>query len=305
VTEQPKDDTWLSQGERGSVFAIAMAYRFATLLGRPFMRVIVSMIAMWYRLFDSKAVAASRDWLTRVHGTPPGFWAIYRHLRVFAQVTLDRVFLLTDKIEQMKFTRTGHEHISSALADGRGALLIGAHLGSYEAMRAGGMGDDVPIQILGYFENARLINALMNDLNPEQAANVIHLGKDPIGATIRAKGCIEEGHLVAILADRVGLNDKVVSADFFGEKADFPTGIFIMASALKCPVYLVFGLYSEPNEYNLYCEPFADSIALPRKDRQVHLQAIVQRYANRVEHFARKAPNNWFNFFDFWKQKRP
>ena len=297
-----KDDTWLSQGERGSALLIATGYRLAALLGRPLMRLFVSMVALWYRLIDRKAVAASRVWLTRVNGSPPGFWAIYRHLRVFAQVTLDRVFLLTGKTGAFKFTNTGHENLSQALSEGRGALLVGAHLGSYEAMRAGGMADKVPIQIMGYFKNARMINALMSDLNPEQAANVIHLGVDPIGATIKAKGCIEKGHLVAILADRVGLNDKVVSADFLGAKADFPTGVFIMASAMKCPVYLVFGLYKEPNEYHLHCEPFADLISLPRKDRQVHLQKLVQRYAARVEHYARQAPNNWFNFFDFWKQ---
>lgn len=26
----------------------------------------------------------------------------------------------------------------------------------------------------------------------------------------------------------------------------------------------------------------------------------VQRYAARIEHHARSAPLNWFNFFDFW-----
>jgi predicted LPLAT superfamily acyltransferase len=296
------DDTWLSQGERGTVFLIRMTYQFATLLGRPFMRIIVSCVALWYRIFDRKAVAASRDWLSRVNGTPPGFWEIYKHLRVFAQVTLDRMFLLTGRTKNFEFTRHGDELLAEQAAKGEGAILLGAHVGSYEAMRAGGAVDDVPIQILGYFENARQINALMNDLNPEQSANVIHLGEDPVAAIIKAKGCVERGHLMAILADRVGLNEKVVTAKFLGEDARFPTGIFIMASVMKCPVYLVFGLYSEPNRYDLYCEPFAEKIVLPRKDRQHHLEELVQRYATRVEHFARKAPHNWFNFFDFWSK---
>ncbi|MFT7677412.1 MAG: putative LPLAT superfamily acyltransferase [Planctomycetota bacterium] len=296
------DDTWLSQGERGSLFLIKLTYRLATLMGRPFMRIIVSMIALWYRLFDRKAVAASRAWLTRVHARPAGFWEIYRHLRVFAQVTLDRVFLLTGKTHKFAFTNTGLENLTKQVASGQGAMLLGAHVGSYEAMRAGGVMDDVPIRILGFFENARQINALMSDLNPEQSAEVIHLGKDPIGATIKAKASIDSGHLVAILADRVGLNDKVVTVDFMGEPAEFPTGVFIMASVMKCPVFLVFGLYSEPNRYDLYCESFAERIVLPRKDRQEHLQELVQRYASRVEFLARKAPHNWFNFFDFWKK---
>ncbi len=301
--EQGTQDTWLSQGERGTLFVIRMTYHVATLMGRPFMKIIVAFIALWYRLFDRRAVASSRDWLKRVHGSDPGFWAIYHHLRTFAQVTLDRMFLLTGRTKRLEFTRTGLENLSQQLSTGRGAVLLGAHLGSYEAMRAGGVADQVPIQILGYFKNARQINALLASLNPEQAANVIHLGEDPIGSLVKAKAAIDNGHLVAILGDRVGINEKVVKANFFGEEAYFPTGPFLMASMLKCPVYLVFGLYREPNRYDLHCEPFAENLNFPRKERDRHVQELVQRYANRVEEFSRQAPNNWFNFFDFWSKQ--
>ncbi len=296
------EDTWLSQRERGTLFAIRWTYRIATWMGRPFMRLVVSVVAFWYRLFDRRAVAASKDWLERVHGQPPNFWAVYRHLRVFAQVTLDRMFLLTGRTKSFEFTRTGQEHLSNLVASGRGAVLLGAHVGSYEAMRAGGVADDVPINILGYFKKARQINALLASLNAEHAARVIHLGDDPVGSTVKAKACVDEGQLVAILGDRVGLNDKVTEATFFGEKASFPVGPFLLASLLKCPVYLVFGLYSEPNRYDLFCEPFADDLHLPRKGRQERLQEITQRYADRVEDFCRRAPDNWFNFFDFWSK---
>ena len=63
---------------------------------------------------------------------------------------------------------------------------------------------------------------------------------------------------------------------------------------------LTFGLYREPNRYDLHCEPFADRVVLPRKTRQASLEAIVQQFADRLEHYCRLAPDNWFNFFDFW-----
>ena len=87
---------------------------------------------------------------------------------------------------------------------------------------------------------------------------------------------------------------------FFGEEAAFPTGPFLLASLLKCPVYLVFGLYHPPKRYDLYCELFAESLDLPRKTRAESLQREVQRYAQRLEDYCRKAPHNWFNYFDFW-----
>lgn len=294
------DDTWLTQRERGTLFAIRWSYRFARWLGRPFMRVVVAFVTLWYVLLDRKAVAASRDWLRRIHGREPRFRDVYRHVRTFAQTTLDRVFLLTGDTDVFDVTTTGQELLQEQLATGRGAVLLGAHLGSYEAMRAAGDLEDVPIDILGYFANSRQINALLEELNPGQAARVIHLGADPVGSAVRARASIEEGNLVAILGDRVGLNDKVTRATFLGQEARFPTGPFLMASLLKCPVYLVFGLYSEPNRYDLSCELFAEELVLPRKTREQSLREVTQRYADRLEVYCRRAPDNWFNFYDFW-----
>lgn len=297
------DDTWLSQRERGAVWLIRLTFRMATLVGRRLMRPFVIAIAMWYRLFDRRAVSASKQWLERLHGKPPGFWAVYRHIRTFAQVTLDRVFLITGKARGLTFGKTGAHHIYDQMATGHGAVLLGAHLGSFEAMRAGGDDEELRIRILGYFENARMINELLTRLNPTRAASVIHLGNDPVGVMASVKARIEEGDFVAILGDRTGLNDRTTKARFFGEEAEFPSGPFLLASVLRCPVYLVFGLYHEPGRYELSCEPFAERLDLPRANRQAALQEAVQRYADRLEHHCRSAPDNWFNFYDFWRKQ--
>jgi predicted LPLAT superfamily acyltransferase len=42
---------------------------------------------------------------------------------------------------------------------------------------------------------------------------------------------------------------------------------------------------------------------LPRDSRERTLQAYAQRFATRLEHFVRLAPDNWFNFYDFWRKK--
>ena len=295
-----RDAAWLSMGERGTVFGIRAAFRFATLCGRTTVKPLVAAIALWYTLFDRKVVRASRAWLARVHGRPPRFAEVYRHLRTFAQVTLDKVFLLTDHTRALRFTRTGHELLVAQQATGKGAILLGAHLGSYEAMRAGGDDDQIEIEILGYFANARMINSLLAELSPRSAARVIHLGEDPVGVMARVHDSLANGTFIASMGDRVGLSDRIVRAPFFGEPASFPAGPFLMASVLRCPVYLVFGLYRGPNHYDLHCERFAERVELPRADRDAALQQWVRRYAERVEHHARKAPENWFNFFDFW-----
>ncbi|MFO1076615.1 MAG: lipid A biosynthesis acyltransferase [Planctomycetota bacterium] len=295
-------DGWLTQRERGVLWLIRFTFAVAGLLGRRFMKLVVAGIALWYRLFDRRAVAASRQWLTRVEGSAPGFWRVYRHIRTFAQVTLDRVFLITDRFGCFAITHTGHELLDAQVATGRGAVLLGAHLGSFEAMRAGSSKTQLRVRILGYFQNARMINELLTGLNPERAATVIHIGDDPVGVMASVRARIDGGEFVAVLGDRTGLNERTTTATFCGEAARFPSGPFLLASLLHCPVYLTFGVYRAPNRYELRCERFAERIDLPRGRRDEALREVVQRYADRLEHHARSAPDNWFNFFDFWSK---
>jgi predicted LPLAT superfamily acyltransferase len=298
--EQPAGD-WLSQRERGAIAGMRVLFWIATALGRAPARQLVRLVALYYTLFDRTAREASRGWLRQVHGRRVRLAEIYAHVLCFARVTLDRVFLLMRSDSRFVVNRTGHQHLEALARERRGAVLIGAHLGSFEAMRVGAAANQLPINIVGHFENARMINALLERLNPHVSARVLHVGRDPVGFAMQVSQRLEQGEMVAILADRVGLNDKRTEVDFFGKKAAFPTGPFVLASVLKAPVYLVFGLYFEPNRYELFCEPFAECIELPRRERASALQAVVQRYARRLEDYARMAPDNWFNFYDIWK----
>jgi predicted LPLAT superfamily acyltransferase len=76
----------------------------------------------------------------------------------------------------------------------------------------------------------------------------------------------------------------------------------LIAAALQVPVSLAFGIYRGGNRYDLVFETFSDGIRIERHDRTRALAALVDRYAQRLEHYARIAPYNWFNFYDFWKK---
>ena len=291
---------WLSQRERGTVWASRLVYWLGTLLGRTPMRWLARWIALWYSFTSPSAARASRSWLTALGKPSVGFWDVYRHLLYFVQVTIDRMFLLKGKLERFHVTPNGLEHLLNCADQRRGAILLGAHLGSFEALRADGRRTDLPLNIVGHFENANMVNALFARLNPAMAARVIHIGRGSVDFIFDIRERLADGEFIGTMGDRVGLNEKSVVVEFLGRPARFPTGPFVLASILKCPIYLTFGLYREPNHYDLYCEPFAERIALSRPQRDVQLHQLVQRYAERLEHYCRLAPYNWFNFYDFW-----
>ncbi len=141
---------------------------------------------------------------------------------------------------------------------------------------------------------------------PQAGVNLIpvsHIGPD---TAMMLKEKLNAGEWVAIVGDRLAVNPqrggdwRVVWSRFMGRSAPFPQGPFILASALRCPVVLLFAL-REQGRLVLHCEPFADPLVLPRATRQQALQEAVDRYAARLEYYALRSPLDWFNFFDFWQ----
>lgn len=293
---------WLSVPERGTLFGILAVVWTAVTLGRPAVRVLVSLVALYYVLRDSRVRAASRGWWLAVEGSPPSFSKIYGHVRRFANVTADRLFLLTDRTRSFVMTRDGNEYLKELESSRRGAILLGAHLGSFEAMRLGGIEDQLSINVVGNFRNARMINQLLDRMSDHNSARLIEAVPGDVGFVFDIQERLHAGEMVAILGDRVAKNQPSVTVEFFGRPARFPTGPFQLAAILKCPIYLTFGIFREPNLYELSCRPFAQRIELPRRNREAALRKYVQEYARALEEKARSAPDNWFNFYEFWEE---
>lgn len=290
---------WLTRREKGSRFWITALVGFTRRFGRGAARGPLYLVAAWYVAFHPEVRRAAAAYHRRV-GLPVGWRTTWRHVLTFAQVTLDRLYFLTGRTDAFRVSCNGIENLHRLKADGRGAILVGAHVGSFEAARLVGHAQDFPIHVLVHTRNARRINEFIATVAPHATLHVIEIDPSDRSYIFRVQEVIERGEFVAILGDRVGLNDKAARVEFLGSPAAFPTGVWALASALGCPVALTFGLHEPPDGYALYCEPLADRVVLPRKERGQALEAWARRYAERLESYVRRAPLNWFNFYDFW-----
>ncbi|MCK5924469.1 MAG: lipid A biosynthesis acyltransferase, partial [Methylococcales bacterium] len=95
-------------------------------------------------------------------------------------------------------------------------------------------------------------------------------------------------------------NEKTVQCLLLGSPVDLPVTPILIASALKVPLIIFFGLYHGKNHYQIYFELLAEKVVLSRKNRQQDIQRYAQQYANILEQQIRKNPYNWFNFYDYW-----
>ncbi|MDQ6621800.1 MAG: acyl-CoA synthetase [Pseudomonadota bacterium] len=285
---------WTQRSERGSLPLLRLMVWLSLRLGRAPARIVLRLIALYFVVFARGSRRASREFLARSLGRAPTATESYRLFFNFASTLHDRVFFLAGRLQLFDIEIQGTELLGSG-----GAFLMGAHLGSFEAIRAAGRGRKVAMAM--YPDNARKVNGVLSTIDPALQEDIVSLGRP--GAMIELRNRLEAGAVVGVLADRTLADEAVVEVDFLGHPARFPTGPMRMAAALQVPVFFMIGIYRGANRYVIRFERLADFSMLQdvrRADRDHMVNEAVVQYARRVEHYARLAPDNWFNFHRFW-----
>jgi predicted LPLAT superfamily acyltransferase len=295
---------WKQQPERSSLFWLRVMACISLKLGRPAARFVLYGIAAYFLAFAPTARRMSRSYLQRALKLPlgcrVGWWHLFQHFLSFASAVHDRVYLINDRFELFDIRVHNQHLIDEVVAQGQGVFLIGAHLGSFEVLRAVGRKQPgLRIAMVMYEENARKINAALTAINPKAQLDIIPLGH--IDSMIQVHQMLGLGTVVGMLGDRSLGRDETYAIDFLGDKAGFPLGPFRMAAILKRPVIFMTGLYRGGNRYDVHFEKLADFSALPPRGRTLAVQAAMTRYAALMERYCYSAPYNWFNFFDFWQ----
>ena len=299
---EPAAASWRDQRERSNLAVLRLMVWISLNLGRAAGRVVLHGIAAYFTLFSPRARRAARAYLGRALGRPAGWREIHRQVFAFASTIHDRIYLLNDRFDLFDIEVSGADALQAALERQPGALLVGAHLGSFEVLRAVGRGRaGLQVAMLMYEENARKINATLAAINPAAAQDIVPLGR--MDSMLAARDRLDRGCLVGLLADRGLGGDPTVDCSFLGETAAFPLGPWRLAAMLRRPVFFMAGLYAGGNRYRIHFEPLADFSDTPRAGRDAAIRAAAQAYADRLTHYCRTAPDNWFNFFDFWQKK--
>lgn len=293
---------WQSRPEGGGRFALWLLRNAALFGGRGFGRFCLYPTTLYFFLRRGPERRASRAYLTRILGRAPSMAEVFRHFFYYAATQLDRVFLLSKGDHGFEIETEGLEALDQRIAMGKGVLLIGSHQGSFEALRAiGARRPDVPLRVVLDKQKTPAMTEMLEALAPEVGNRVIDASQDGTSITLAMAEAAAEGGMVALLADRGRSHEVLRKADFLGKPAPFPVGPWLVASALQVPVVLVFGIYLGGRRYKLVFEPMADRIDIPRHRRAQALDEYIGHYARRLEHYARVAPYNWFNFYDFWQ----
>lgn len=308
---------WASLQEAGTLTGLRFLFLIYRIFGKRFYSMLMYPVALYFVIFKSESRIASQQYLILHWLKNPGLWkqkpSVFNsviHFKRFAETILDKGLAWVSDISEDEFVIDDMSIIDELMADTRGQLIIGSHFGNLEYCR-GFMQryKDKIINILVYDRHSANFVQIMQRLNPDSRVNVFQVDEFDVPTILLLKSKVDNGEWVFIAGDRIPLDgfQHTVEVEFFGEKANLPMGPYLLAKALACPVKLMFG-YRHPelasNKVFFEVVPFIDQLAFTRKDRTKIVTQYAQEFMQHLERHCLQAPYQWFNFYDFWAEKK-
>lgn len=297
---------WRNQHERGSRGLVRLIIWLALHGGRTLCRVLLVPIVAYFFVTAPLARRASQAFMRRALNRPATWRDTFRHLLVFATTLLDRVYLLNGRQRELAVGVENEQIFWSTLSAGRGCLLLGSHLGSFDMLGViGSVEKKLKVNVVMHLDDSAQLRKLLSCTGRAAPYNVIPLGHP--GSMLRVKECLERGEVVGILADRIYGDEPTQTLPFMGSPARFSQSPLRLARITGAPTLMVYGLYRGGNRYQIIFEALAGQAdaghGADAKAKAVSTDNVahgLQHYVDSLERQARSTPYNWFNFYDYW-----
>lgn len=227
---------------------------------------------------------------------------IYRNYYLFGQTLLDKVALLAGVKTNFTRNHEGGEVLDKIAAAGKGGILISGHIGNWEI--AGQLLNrlNTTFNILMYENERENLKQYMDSIQTQKNVKIIAIKEGELGHMIELYNAFSRNELVVMHGDRFRDHTKTIEVPFLGKPAEFPAGPFIMAAKFGVPVTFVFAVKEKISHYHLFAsEPIQLKRARSEEQTTTAVNELLQRYIREFEKIVRRYPEQWFNYYAFWK----
>jgi predicted LPLAT superfamily acyltransferase len=301
---KPRAKQWTGQS-RGGVFGHWFFFQVTRRFGVSAAYWVLYPVTFYFLCTWRSARNASLQFLERALGPAPLPMRVgrtYRHFLAFARTMVDRALFVTRGKRVFRYEENGIDHIRSAAASGRGAILLTAHLGNWE-VAAGLLGEaGKKLAIVAYRGDHEKLTRYM-DRAQGPRPRIIEVGSDSF-SSLEMLRSLREGTVLALQGDRP-IDRHVVRVPFLGHEAPFPVGPFLLAAVSGAPLIATFSLQVAPATYRFFAEPPVQLSFRGDQTRDAQLRTWVQQYVLQLEALVRQYPYQWFNFYNFWDAAPP
>lgn len=219
---------------------------------------------------------------------------LYRHYYAFGQTLIDRIALRGDGLRRrFRFEFDNYDRFIDIISHS-GAVMIGAHVGCWEAGSAffGAYGRRINI-VMFDAEHERIKEVLADGGEDRPDYKIIPVNEDPLEALLQIRIALDNGEYVCFNGDRYLDAATALPVDFLGGRVRIPAGPFRIAARCRVPVIFYYAVREPGRTYRFL---FSDIPAGEDEGR------LVERYVDSLERVVRRYPRQWFNFYRFWDE---
>lgn len=220
---------------------------------------------------------------------------IYRSYFMLGQTLIDRVVVTAGIGGKITSESFGAENLEHLVAQKKGGILLGSHIGNWGIASQYLMNYDSNINVLVYDIEHEQIKKTLEETTGGRGYNMI-LIKEDLSHIYEIGEALQRNEIICMTADRFMPGARTMSVNFLGEQAQFGVGPFQIIKSFRAPYTFVYGIKVDTTHYNCFARP-------PREvTREMTAEDIMKDYAHDLEEMVKKYPEQWFNYFDFWKR---
>ncbi|MBL7767128.1 MAG: lipid A biosynthesis acyltransferase [Chitinophagaceae bacterium] len=260
---------------------------------------LLRLVTIYYFLFPGKAQAPLTYYFRKRLGYSflRSRLAIYQNFNYLGRSIIDKVVLMSGVPSPFSINHDGVENLMHMVAEGKGGLLISAHLGNWEAAGHLLKRLKTKINIVMYDGEEEQIKQYMDQVR-ERSFNVIFIRKD-LSHIYEINEAIKRNEFVCIHADRFVEGNRTTIGKLLGKEAQFPVGPFVLATTFEAPVSFVFAMKEGVKHYHFYASP---GKIYPKGKASIPI--ILADYTKEMEARIKEYPLQWHNYFPFWEEEK-
>jgi len=289
---------WHGKSE-GTPLGYSIIIRVCKQLGVAPAYILLRFIALYYFLFSWSSSRHSYRYFYDRLGL--GFFRtlvnVYRNYSIFAETLLDKIVIMAGIENKFSYDFDGEENLISIIKQGRGGILLSAHVGNWEAAGHLLKRLHTRVNVVMYDNEHQQIKDYLERLTGGRNLNIIAI-KDDLSHVYKIGEALQKNELICIHADRFMDGNKTVLKTFLRGQAKFPEGPFALAAAFQVPVSFVFAFKESTTHYHFY-----GSSLLLRDDQELKrdfANRLLSSFIQELEEKIKMYPDQWFNYYNFW-----
>lgn len=232
------------------------------------------------------------------YGRIKSFIMIFVHYFRFGQTIIDRIACINGLDKYYKFEFDNYDEFLKILDAGSGVIVVGAHVGSWEIGSLFFHQYGKKINVVLYDAEYQKIKHVIEKKSDEKNYKVILLNEGALSSVIKIKNTLAENEFVCFQGDRYLDGATTFTTQFMGNEAKFPKGPFVVASRMHVPIVFYFAMRENNQAYRFYFS----MPPLSEKEQGVSPEDLLfTHYKTALENMVKSYPQQWFNFYPFWK----